>query len=80
MNWADVKKRGSKHYKDEDVEPVDLYRSGGMLREFALCNIIKYAFRNRGREEPVRISDMEKIKHYADMLIVACGEIKDEVP
>ena len=78
--WENLKKRGSGHYKDiGEVEPIDLYLSGDMLRHFALANIIKYAFRNRfsGQSTPagtvVIVRDMEKIKHYADMIIAAYG-------
>jgi hypothetical protein len=78
--WEQIKKAGSKHYKASSlfpsVEPIDLYREGGILRNFALCSIIKYAYRNRDNSKPVSISDMEKIRHYAEMLQVAYGEGK----
>ena len=71
MNWEELKQRGSEHYKTSGgVEPIDLYRSAGMLRHFALSNIIKYAYRNANPDEPMNLEDMEKIKHYAEMLIV----------
>ena len=73
LTWNEIKKGGSGHYKDDGVEPIDLYLSGGMLRHFALCSIIKYAFRNRDPNEPIRASDMDKIIHYAQMLKVAYG-------
>jgi hypothetical protein len=76
MNWEDIKKRGSEHYKG-GVEPIDLYKASGMLKDFALCSIIKYAWRNRAQNVPVSERDMEKIKHYADMLIVLATE---EIP
>ena len=60
-----AKKKGSEHYKTGGVEPIDLYKAGGMLRHFALCNIIKYAFRNRNLINP---KDMDKIIHYAEIL------------
>lgn len=56
---------GSDHYKTGGVEPIDLYKAGGMFRHFALCCIIKYAFRNRDK---VNERDMDKIIHYAKML------------
>ena len=70
MTWEELKQRGSEHYKTGEVEPIDLYRSAGMLRHFALSNIIKYAYRNANPGKSVSIKDLEKIKHYADMLIV----------
>lgn len=63
------KKKGSQHYKSGKVEPIDLYKAGDMLRDFALCSIIKYAFRNR-KNIVTRINkkDMDKIIHYAEIL------------
>lgn len=69
-----LKSRGSDHYKTGDVEPIDLYRSGDMLRDFALANIIKYAFRNRrAARKEVSASDMEKILHYVAILLEGGG-------
>lgn len=79
LDWVELKKQGSEHYKtDGGVEPIDLYRAGNMFRHFALCSIIKYAFRNRDTEEPVRTSDMLKIIDYSKKLIAACGEGENE--
>jgi hypothetical protein len=46
-----------------------------MFRDFALCSIIKYAFRNRSsvRPEP-DIRDLNKIIHYARLLM---GDVLD---
>jgi hypothetical protein len=76
VTWEDLKKRGSEHYKTGRVEPIDLYRSAGMLRHFALSNIIKYAYRNSDLSKPLSVKDLEKVKHYADMLIVIATEEK----
>lgn len=67
--WDALKKSGSSHYKTDGVEPVDLYAAGGMFRHFALCSIIKYAFRNRDGE--LNPSDMDKIIDYAQKLKAA---------
>jgi|MudIll2142460700_1097286.scaffolds.fasta_scaffold21582_5 hypothetical protein len=75
-SWRAVKTRGSNHYKKDPtkVEPIDLYRDGGMLRDFCLSNIIKYAYRNRADTgKPLLMQDLEKIKHYADILIADQG-------
>ena len=72
--WDELKKSGSNHYKTGGVEPIDLYRAGGMFRDFALCSIIKYAFRNRNPEEPISEKDMLKIIDYAQKLIASKGE------
>ena len=75
IEWNVLKQRGSDHYKtDGGVQPIDLYRSMGILRGFAIASIIKYAARNCDHQKPVSARDMSKIKHYADLLIAACGE------
>jgi len=68
--WDDLKQKGSDHYKtDGGIEPIDLYRAAGAFRAFALCNIIKYAFRNLRRgDDPVNMRDMDKIIDYAQKL------------
>jgi hypothetical protein len=69
MKWDDVKQLGSSHYKTGGVEPIDLYRSGGILRDFAIGSIIKYAYRNRrDMWDYVRPEDMDKIIHFANIL------------
>jgi hypothetical protein len=80
--WQDVKLRGSGHYKKDPnkIEPIDLYKDGNMLMDFALCCIIKYAYRSRVEAQSKMIkADMEKIKHYADM-VIAYEEEKDGLP
>jgi len=73
VSWKDLKNQGSAHYKtDGDVEPIDLYRAGGMFRHYALTSIIKYSFRNRNVEEPVSETDMNKIIDLAQKLIASC--------
>lgn len=66
--WEDLKNKGSDHYKTGKIEPIDLYRSSGMLRHFALGNIIKYAFRN-ALSEKINLNDLKKIIHYSELLI-----------
>jgi len=70
--WQELKKRGSEHYKKNPdiIEPIDLYKAGGILRDAAVANIIRYAYRNR-RElgRPINPVDMGKITHYAEMLL-----------
>jgi hypothetical protein len=73
-SWNALKCAGSGHYKSGGVEPIDLYRDAGMFRPFALCSIIKYAYRNHSLVEPVKRRDMEKIIHYARLLIASCCE------
>ena len=69
--WEEEKKQGQEHYKTGGVEPVDLYRAGGMFNDFALCSIIKYAFRSRNEEhvnQGLFINNMNKIIDYAQKL------------
>ena len=65
---------GSDHYKTGSIEPIDLYKSGGMFQDYALTSIIKYACRNRKdlhrTDYDKIILDMTKIKDLADKLII----------
>ena len=72
--WEELKQQGSNHYKTGEIEPIDLYRSAGTFRHFAIDSIIKYAYRNSNNEDPVNINDMNKIIHFAELLIASCGE------
>ena len=73
-SWDEIKGSGSEHYKTDGVEPIDLINSLGILKEFAIANIIKYASRNAGGKfGKVKIKDMNKIIHYAEMLKSAYG-------
>jgi hypothetical protein len=67
MTWEAIKLKGSKHYKTGGVEPIDLYRAAGCLKEFALCSIIKYAFRSLTKRR-IDLRDIEKIIHYAEIV------------
>jgi len=62
--------KGNEAYKTKKgVEPLDLFEAGDMLRDFALANIMKYAFRNRRElNKPLSIRDLEKIIHYCEIL------------
>lgn len=80
--WEELKKDGSAHYKTGGVEPLDLYRSMGILRPFCIASIIKYAARNAGtgkpEDNPVSNKDCDKMIHYAKILKVACGEWNED--
>ena len=73
-NWELLKRRGAEHYKRGCNEPIDLYRTGGILQPFAIGNIIKYAYRQR---EAISMSDCDKIIHYAEMLKCLAKEEAD---
>jgi hypothetical protein len=74
QEWARLKANGSDHYKTGGVEPIDLFRDGGLFRAFALASIIKYSFRNRDAGKPIRSKDMCKIIDYAQKLDAAYGD------
>jgi len=69
LSWEAVKQRGSEHYKTGKTEPIDLFKDAGILRHFAIGNIVKYAMRNSDAKKPVNVNDIEKIQHYAEMLM-----------
>ncbi len=65
-----IKYEGNTLYKTGGVEPIDLYRDGGMLRDFAIGSIIKYAFRNRKSvRKKINTDDIRKIIHYAQIIL-----------
>jgi len=69
--WEEIKRGGSGHYKTGSVEPIDLYKSIGILQDFAIASIIKYAARQK--QKGINVSDLDKIIHYAEMLKAAYG-------
>lgn len=68
MNWEEIKGHGSGHYREGEVELIDLLRSGGALKHFAIGSVMKYVWRNRNKGV-ISLADMEKAKHFIDMLI-----------
>lgn len=80
MSWENLKKRGNDSYKSETlggVELLDLFKDSHVLRTFAICSAMKYLWRNRNGN--IKVGDMEKAKHYIDMLIeLAKKEDKNE--
>jgi hypothetical protein len=63
---------GSEHYKNGEVEPLDLIFSFGYGEGFCAGSIIKYACRFKKTHNP---DDMKKVADYAHIL---CGvELKN---
>ena len=59
---------GSKHYKNANsIEPIDLIISKGLIEDFCLANIIKYASRFKKTRN---LEDLKKVSDYAHIL---CG-------
>ena len=76
--WNFIKKLGSQHYKTDDAEPIDLAKDGGYLRGSVIFNNVKYSYRNRNTQNPVKAKDIQKIIHYTLMLYVEADESPDE--
>ncbi len=77
--WEALKAKGSEHYKTGGTEPVDLYLEGNMFHDFALCSIMKYAFRSRREmnlETDLLIKNLEKVIDYAQKLIAGLQTTK----
>lgn len=80
-SWSELKQDGSKHYKTNGVEPIDLYKSGDMFHDFALASIIKYAFRSRKGENLDNATfekNLKKIIHYTELLLASIVVEKTE--
>ena len=82
MNWIDIKKKGSSHYKGVGVEPIDLYKEGGFLWGWCIGEIIAKAYRSRLKEGELDVHkvkvDMYKIIHHAEMIISLIEEEEGE--
>lgn len=74
LTWEECKQLGSQHYKTGEVEPIDLYRAQGTLRHYCITGIMKYASRNTDLSKPVKLSDMQKVIHMAQILKTVYGE------
>ena len=55
---------GGSHYKDRAIQPVEYIHANGI--GFFEGNVIKYVTRWR---EKAGVADLEKAKHYIDLLI-----------
>ena len=67
--------RGSEHYRGT-AQPIDIYKSKGVFKPFALCSIIKYATRNLDKD--LNPKDITKIIHYAELLLAENKERDEE--
>ena len=78
LSWADLKHDGSEHYKLDGVEKVDLYRSLGILPEWAMCGAVDRMVRNikalkAGKD--INLADVKKVVHELLFLYV---ELRDK--
>ena len=58
---------GSEHYKQGDIEPLDIFISKGLAEDFCICNMVKYAIRFKKTRN---LADLRKVSDYAQIL---CG-------
>jgi len=73
--WNRLKKLGNEHYRSMGgVQPIDLMKDSGIIWNFNIGNIIKYAYRNRDQPNIKTLDDMDKIIHYCKMLKVIAKE------
>ena len=63
---------GSEHYKEGGVEPIDLLIAKGLIEDFCIGNMIKYATRFKTTRNLV---DLKKVSDYAQIL---CGVEMDK--
>ena len=66
---------GGDHYKDLDISPFEFIERNGL--GYGVGNIIKYLCRYKTHTTKGGIKDLEKARHYLDMLIER--EIKNEL-
>lgn len=89
MKWKDIKKKGNPSYKTGKVEPIDLFKDGGILWDWCIGEIIAKAYRNRGQIldipgpttvdlAPHILEDLNEIIHYAEMLKSVIEETKEK--
>ena len=58
---------GSEHYKEGGIEPLDLMIAKGIVEDFCIGNMSKYAFRFKKTRN---LDDLKKVSDYAHIL---CG-------
>jgi hypothetical protein len=70
MNWQEMRKAGSSHYKVGKIQPIDLYRSLSpeALHHWAIFEMMAHCARNVTPSDTL-VADMKKIAHYAEMVI-----------
>lgn len=67
------KTEGSDHYKEGGIEPLDLMIAKGIVEDFCIGNMSKYAFRFKKTRN---LEDLKKVSDYAQIL---CGVELDKL-
>jgi hypothetical protein len=72
MTWKEIKKLGSKYYKDQDIEQIDLFKAEGTLQDWVINEARAHLTRNIKKLNTLRsqkcIDDMNKVIHYAEII------------
>jgi len=68
---------GSQHYRENGINPIEYAIANGMIEDFCLINIIKYASRFKHTR---KLDDLKKVSDYAHILAgVELSKSKDRV-
>jgi hypothetical protein len=59
---------GGSHYKDMDIQPIEIFKAMGILEEACVANVIKYIMRYKKKGGK---QDLEKVKHYVEILLAS---------
>jgi len=56
---------GSQHYRESNIDPIEYAIANGMIEDFCLINIIKYASRFKHTR---KLDDLKKVSDYSHIL------------
>ena len=59
--------KGSEHYLNMEIQPVEIMRRSGILCDWCLGNAIKYILRSRTKNLEGGLHDIEKAIHCLEM-------------
>jgi len=81
MDWEDIKKDGSGHYRLGETQPIDLYKTMApdAFRHWIMLEIVQHILRNITVPGNNYFNDLSKIRHYVEMLMVLWKEKEENV-
>jgi hypothetical protein len=81
MMWDELKKTGSEHYRNGEIQPFDLYRSMApdAFRHWVTLEAVQHLLRNLIVPRSEYIRDLEKAEHYIKTLKVLWLERDEEL-
>lgn len=69
---------GSNHYKEGGIEPLDLMMAKGVIEDFCIGNMIKYATRFKVTR---KLDDLKKVSDYAHIMAgMELENAKSDIP